>query len=52
MKFCEDCRSKKGWPKSIQRAVAYCEVCKKLKLCYDVVKLPRDPKGKLRDRTW
>jgi hypothetical protein len=54
MKFCEDCRTKRGWPKSIQRTFAYCEVCKKGKLCYemDKKKLPPEPKGKLRDRTW
>lgn len=54
MKYCEDCRSKKGWPKSVQRVFATCEVCRRGKLCYivDDKKVPPEPKGKLRDRTW
>ncbi|MCK4800069.1 hypothetical protein KAS31_03765 [Candidatus Parcubacteria bacterium] len=35
MFYCEECRIKKGWPKSIVGSYGRCEICGKVAECYD-----------------
>lgn len=35
MFYCEKCRIKKGWPKSITGSYGRCEICGKVAECYD-----------------
>jgi hypothetical protein len=36
MFFCEECREKNGWPKSLFKSRGPCEVCHKSAVCNDV----------------
>ena len=36
MFYCDECREKKNWPESLTMSIGPCEVCGKMRSCWDV----------------
>ena len=35
MKYCESCRVKNNWPKTMQKSHVACEICNGMTTCYE-----------------